>query len=124
MYFRKKPEDLDCGIEVAAKVFSGKWKPCILDGINNGHRRPSELHRILPSATPRVINMQLRELEMHGAVYKKIFNEIPLRVEYYLTEMGKTILPIIAMMDVWGKTHAASIKRTVQMQQMGASVAV
>lgn len=42
MYTRKKPEDLDCGIEVAMRVFGGKWKPCIIDAINRGKKRPSE----------------------------------------------------------------------------------
>lgn len=102
MYSRKIPEDLDCGIVVTMKVLGGKWKACILDSINKGMRRPSELHRAINEASPRVINMQLRELEEAGAVTKKVYPGLPLRVEYSLTELGISLLPIIALVDQWG----------------------
>lgn len=102
MYERKIPEDLDCGIIVAMKVFGAKWKPCIIDAINRGYNRPSELHREIYTATPRVIDMQLRELDEFGIVFKIIHPGLPLKVEYYLTEVGKSILPIIESLDRWG----------------------
>jgi len=105
MYERKIPDDLDCGINISMKVLSGKWKPCIIDGIHKGIRRPSELHAAIPAAAPRVINMQLRELEEYGMVYKKVYAEIHLRVEYYLTEVGKSIIPVIAVIEQWGDTN-------------------
>lgn len=111
MYRRKKPEDLDCGIEVSVKVFAGKWKPCIIGSINQGHHRPSEIHRSIHSATPRVLNMQLKELENFKVVRKKIYPVLPPRVEYYLTDLGKSILPIVAMLDNWGTEHKEEIKR-------------
>lgn len=111
MYSKKKPEDLDCGIEVAAKVFGGKWKPCILDSIKKGNNRPSQIHRAIASATPRVLNMQLKELENYKIVRKKIYPGLPPRVEYYLTSMGESILPIIALMDAWGVEHKEGVKR-------------
>jgi DNA-binding HxlR family transcriptional regulator len=111
MYTRKTPQDLDCGIEVALKIFVGKWKPCILDSIRQGNRRPSEIHRSIPSATPRVLNMQLRELENYNVVSKKIYPGLPPKVEYSLTDMGRSILPIIAMMDRWGRKHSAAVKQ-------------
>lgn len=101
MYERKIPEDLDCGITVAMKVFGGKWKPCIIDAINRGYRRPSEMHKQIP-ATPRVIDMQLRELEEHGVLSKTVYPGLPLKVEYYLTEIGYSIIPIIESLDRWG----------------------
>jgi len=88
MYNKKIPEDLDCGIEVASKVFGGKWKPCILDSIVKGYHRPSEIHRYINTASPRVLNIQLRELENYKVVEKKVFPGLPPRVEYYLTESG------------------------------------
>jgi DNA-binding HxlR family transcriptional regulator len=105
MYERKIPEDLECGINISMKVLSGKWKPCIIDGIHKGIRRPSELHIAIPLAAPRVINMQLRELEEYGMVYKKVYAEIPLRVEYYLTDIGESIIPVIAAIDQWGNAN-------------------
>lgn len=111
MYERKIPEDLDCGIIVTMKVLGGKWQPCIIDAIDRGIRRPSELHRYLTPASGRVINMQLRELEQYGIIYKKIYNGLPLKVEYYLTALGESILPIIAAIDKWGIANREQIKK-------------
>ncbi|MEV4887259.1 helix-turn-helix transcriptional regulator [Chitinophaga ginsengisegetis] len=111
MYERKIPEDLECGINVSMKVLSGKWKACILDSISKGVRRPSELHTAISSAAPRVINMQLRELEEYGMVCKKIFPGTPLKVEYYLTPTGESILPLVAAIDQWGLTNREHIIR-------------
>jgi DNA-binding HxlR family transcriptional regulator len=105
MYDRKIPEDLECGIIVAMKVLGGKWKPCIIDAINRGIQRPSELHRAIESASPRVLNMQIRELEQHGIIYKIVYDELPLHVKYFLTETGKSILPIVHAMDKWGQAN-------------------
>lgn len=111
MYNKKNPEDLDCGIEVAVKVFGGKWKPCIIDSIVKGHHRPSQIHRYIGTASPRVLNIQLRELEHYKVVRKKVFPGLPPRVEYYLTEAGKKILPVIALMERWGNQHKEEVKR-------------
>lgn len=111
MYLKKKPEDLDCGIELAHKVFGGKWKPCIIDAIKKGDQRPSQIHRAISSATPRVLNMQLKELVDYKVVTKKIYPGLPPRVEYQLTALGEGILPIIAIMDAWGIKNKEEIKR-------------
>ena len=118
MYTKKKPEDLDCGIEVAIKVFISKWKPCLLDCIDKDLRRPSEIHRALPNATPRVLNMQLKELEQYQVITKKIYPGLPPKVEYYLTEMGKSILPIVDLMNEWGKKNNEQIKKIIEMQKV------
>ncbi len=115
MYTRKKPEDLDCGIEVAMRVFGGKWKPCIIDAINKGKKRPSEIHRAIASATPRVLNIQLKELENYKVISKTIYPGLPPKVEYNLTEMGKSILPLIALIDVWGQRNSKEVKRISEM---------
>jgi DNA-binding HxlR family transcriptional regulator len=118
MYTKKKPEDLDCGIEVAIKVFISKWKPCLLDCIDKGKRRPSEIHRTLPNATPRVLNMQLKELEQYQVITKKIYPGLPPKVEYYLTEMGRSILPIVDQMNEWGRKNSEKIKKITEMQKI------
>ena len=110
MYERKIPEDLECGITVAMKVFGGKWKPCIIDAIHRGFHRPSEMHREIGVATPRVIDMQLRELEKHGVVFKKIYHGLPLRVEYYFTPLGDSVVPIILQLDAWGSKNRGLLK--------------
>lgn len=102
MYEKKIPEVLLCGISIANKVLGGKWKAWIIDCISSGIKRPSELHRKISMASPRVINMALKELEDLGIIYKKVYAEIPLRVEYYLTETGSSVLHIIDAMEKWG----------------------
>lgn len=87
------------------KVLGGKWQACIIDAIDNGTKRPSELHRQINSASPRVINMQLRELESYGIISKKVYQGLPLKVEYSLTELGKTILPVISAIAKWGQEN-------------------
>ena len=71
------------------EVIGGKWKTYILYELDRGTRRPSELHRLFPDASPRVINQQLKELERHGMIEKTIYPELPPRVEYSITEDGR-----------------------------------
>jgi DNA-binding HxlR family transcriptional regulator len=101
-YKRKITEDLNCGLVVAMKAFGSKWKPCILDAINKGFHRPSEIHKQIPEASPRVIDMQLRELENDGMVEKEQKAIYPLHTDYFLTETGSSILPLLNAMEKWG----------------------
>lgn len=107
MYERKIPLDFSCPLRLTMSVLGPKWKSCLLDELRGGPLRPSELHRALPEAAPRVLNMQLRELESEGFVRKVIYPQIPLRTEYHLTELGRSLLPIIDAMIGWGETHRA-----------------
>jgi DNA-binding HxlR family transcriptional regulator len=109
MYERKIPENYECGINVAMKVLGGKWKACIVDSINRGIKRPSALHRELSSSSPRVINMQLRELEEDGIIGKIVYPGLPLKVEYYLTGLGQSILPVITALDKWGSENREQV---------------
>ncbi|WP_257670421.1 winged helix-turn-helix transcriptional regulator [Parapedobacter tibetensis] len=110
MYERKMEEDLDCGIRVALKVFSGKWKLCIIDAINRGIVRPAEIHKNIASATLRVIEMQLAELYFFGVVDKCTEDVYPKKSEYKLTELGRSLLPILSKIDKWGMDHADFVK--------------
>lgn len=110
MYNKKIEEDLDCGIRIASKVFGGKWKCCILDAISRGITRPAEIGRYISEASLRVIEMQLAELLFFGAIEKCSEDVYPKKTEYTLSELGKSILPILAMMDEWGSTHSDFIK--------------
>ncbi|PSL47343.1 HxlR family transcriptional regulator [Chitinophaga niastensis] len=105
MYVKKLPE-LDYGVSVTMKALGGKWKPCLLDCIHLGIRRPSEMKRNIPGSTLRVLGQQLKELEELNIVYKKIYPEVPLRVEYYLTEWGTCLIPVIALMNKWGNDYS------------------
>lgn len=80
MYRKKIPFDIDCGVKIAMEVIGGKWKSCIIQELDKGPKRPSELHRYFDDASPRVINQQLKELEIHGMIQKKIFrNFLPIQ---------------------------------------------
>jgi DNA-binding HxlR family transcriptional regulator len=108
---RKIAEDLDCGITVATKVFGSKWKPCIIDAISRGYTRPSELHRYISDASPRVLDIQLSELYDYGVVVKDSTLGFPLRAEYSLTPLGTSILPILVMMNEWGLENMNFVKQ-------------
>lgn len=83
-----------------------KWKSCILDELRLcGKMRPSEIHKRLPEAAPRVLDIQLKEMVEDGLVAKRIFPELPPRSEYTITELGESLLPIIDAMLKWGEEH-------------------
>ena len=110
MYERKIKEDLDCGITLAMKVFGAKWKPCIIDGLAKGLKRPSDLHRYISAATPRVLDMQLKELLEMGVVFKTSGDGFPLYTEYRLTELGESIVPIVNQLEIWGDQYKEDLK--------------
>jgi DNA-binding HxlR family transcriptional regulator len=111
MYTKKIEEDLDCGLRIASIVFGGKWKCCILDAIHRGINRPSEIKRYIDEASLRVIEMQLAELLAYAAIEKCSEDLYPKKTEYRLTALGKSILPILAVMDEWGLKHSTVVKK-------------
>jgi len=116
MYEHKLARPFHCPVTVTLEVLGGKWKVCLLYGLKHGLHRPSDLHRAVPSASRRVLNQQLRELERHGMVGKTVFPELPLRVEYYLTEAGQTLLGVIDAMADWGETHGEAFRKKMAQQ--------
>ncbi|MCM1035761.1 MAG: helix-turn-helix transcriptional regulator [Bacteroides sp.] len=105
-YQKKIPVDLDCPLRLTMSLIESKWKSCILDELR-GERplRPSEIHKCLPEAAPRVLDIQLKELVEDGLVEKTIYPELPPRSEYRITELGRSLLPIIDSMLKWGEEH-------------------
>ncbi len=87
MYERKIPVDLSCPLRLTMSLIDSKWKSCILDELRNAAMRPSELHKALPEATPRVLDLQLKELVDDGLVGKTIYPELPPRSEYSITSL-------------------------------------
>ncbi len=105
MYERKIPVDLDCPLRLTMSLIDSKWKSCILDELRYRPMRPSELHKALPKAAPRVLDMQLKELVDDGLVSKTIYPELPPRSEYAITALGQTLIPIIDAMIDWGNRN-------------------
>ena len=105
-YERKIPIDLNCPLRLTMSLIESKWKTCILDELRTGESlRPSELHKRLSEATPRVLDIQLKQMMEDGLVEKTIYPELPPRSEYTITALGKTLLPIIDAMMKWGEEH-------------------
>lgn len=113
MYERKTAVNLNCGLDLIGEVLYGKWKIRLLWFINEGHLRPSELQRKIPDASRRVLNIQLNELEAHGLVTKVIFPVLPPKVEYSLTDFGKTLIPIIAALGKWGDDNEERLRLSI-----------
>jgi len=116
MYVKKIAPSLNCGLDLIGEVLYGKWKIRILWFIHEGHLRPSELQRKIPDATRRVLNVQLKELEDHELVTRTIYPVMPPKVEYGLTEFGKTLIPLIASIGLWGDEHQERLRRVILKQ--------
>jgi DNA-binding HxlR family transcriptional regulator len=93
-------------VERALKVIAGRWKPVILYYVFSGPKRLSELKRMMPEITQKVLIQQLREMEEHGLVRREIFAEVPARVEYTATELGLGLEPVLLALCQWGQRHA------------------
>ncbi|AGK99050.1 winged helix-turn-helix transcriptional regulator [Clostridium pasteurianum] len=107
-----KLEDLvpSCPINLTINILSGKWKIGILWHLSKGVIRFNELQRLLPNITHKILAMQLRELETDGIIYRKVYAEIPPKVEYGLTEIGESIKPVLKSMCDWGKQYETLMK--------------
>ena len=88
-------ENKICPLETAVNTISGKWKIPIVWQINEGKKRPSEFLRGIASVDRRVLNIQLKEMERDGILIKESFNELPPRVEYSLTDLGKKLVVVL-----------------------------
>lgn len=92
----------DCAVEATVAVIGGKWKPILLFHLLGKPQRYSELARLVPCASERMLTRSMRELEADGLVSRTVFAEVPTRVEYTLTADGRTLVPILQAMSDWG----------------------
>lgn len=103
------PQDIPCGDNCAVTttigLVGGKWKIMILWQLRNRIRRFGELKRLIPAANKKMLTQQLRELEQDGLINRKVYAEVPPRVEYTLTETGKSLQPVIDQIGNWGMEY-------------------
>ncbi|MER2262629.1 MAG: helix-turn-helix domain-containing protein [Psychrobacillus sp.] len=106
-----------CKVDDALNILVGKWKPMILlTLLQEGTQRFSDLKRRVPGITQKMLTKQLRELEEEDIISRKIYPQVPPKVEYSITEYGKSLEPILVAMHEWGTAHTLH-KQTKQKQQ-------
>ena len=94
------------GVEATIDVIGGKWKPVILCHLqNNGLMRTSALKRAIPTITQKMLTQQLRELEKDGIINRIVYDQVPPKVEYELSEYGQTLSNILSSLCYWGEFH-------------------
>ncbi|MFC4769825.1 winged helix-turn-helix transcriptional regulator [Effusibacillus consociatus] len=98
-------QDFKNSVEATLKVIGGKWKPMILCHLQEGTKRFGELKREMPEITEKMLTEQLRELEQDGIIHRKAYIQVPPKVEYSLTEYGKTLREVLDVMSRWGSKH-------------------
>jgi DNA-binding HxlR family transcriptional regulator len=94
-----------CPVEFTLDVIGGKWKGVLLYHLIDGKKRFNEFRKICPSITQRMLTLQLRELEEDGIIHREVYHQVPPKVEYSLTELGGTLVPIIVLMREWGEKN-------------------
>jgi len=106
-----RPKRLDpksgCAVELTLSIIGGVWKPLLLFHVLTGKKRFMELTRLIPSATQRMLTLQLRELETDGLIIRHVYAEVPPRVEYEATPLARTLAPVMLSLREWGERYRA-----------------
>jgi len=105
-----KATRFNCSVEATLSVIGGKWKGIILYHLLEEKKRFNQFRKLMPGITQRMLTLQLRELESDGIVKRKIYTEVPPKVEYSLTEFGKTLAPILMSMKDWGDEYSKRLQ--------------
>jgi DNA-binding HxlR family transcriptional regulator len=99
-----------CGLDAAIAVMGGKWKGLILFALQDGALRFGELKREVPGISERVLILQLREMEATGLLHREVYHQVPPKVEYSLTEFGRSLNTAMAALGEWGEEHLGRIE--------------
>lgn len=99
--------EFDCPVKITTDIIGGKWKPLILFYLKSKKRRFGELQKLIPETTKKMLTRRLRELERDEIIRRKVFAQVPLRVEYSITRHGESLNPILELMSTWGTRHRA-----------------
>ncbi|MEC1611850.1 winged helix-turn-helix transcriptional regulator [Bacillus mojavensis] len=104
------PNKEGCPVEFTLDVIGGKWKGILFYHMIDGKKRFNEFRKICPSITQRMLTLQLRELEADGIVHREVYHQVPPKVEYSLTEFGRTLEPIVLQMKEWGDANREALE--------------
>lgn len=106
----KMNKEYYCHFELSIDIIGGKWKPIILYYLGKyGVLRYSEIKEFMPKINERVLTRQLKELQINMLITKKIYDEMPLKVEYFLTKQGESVIPILNDLKNWGRKYNEEI---------------
>lgn len=94
-----------CPVTTTLSVIGGKWKPIILYVIQEETKRFSQIKKLIPAISQKMLTQQLRELEEDGVIHREVYAVVPPKVEYTLTNYGRTLMPIMNAMAAWGRKH-------------------
>jgi DNA-binding HxlR family transcriptional regulator len=100
-----KKKKYNISVEATLEVIGGKWKCVILCHLTHGKKRTSELKRLMPDITQKMLTQQLRELEEDGVINRIVYNQVPPKVEYELSEYGWSLQSILNALCDWGEKH-------------------
>lgn len=103
-----------CALDVTMSFIAGKWKTVVLWYLRNGRMRFSELKKVIPQITEKMLSLQLKDLEKDGIVGRKVYPEVPPRVEYFLTKEGKTLIPCVEELAKWGRTRGKKYGKLIK----------
>jgi DNA-binding HxlR family transcriptional regulator len=96
-------------VEATLEVMGGKWKCVILCHLTHGKKRTSELKRLMPNITQKMLTQQLRELEKDEVINRIVYNQVPPKVEYELSEYGQSLESILSALCTWGENHITRV---------------
>jgi DNA-binding HxlR family transcriptional regulator len=108
-----KGQEFHCAMDVTMKYIGGKWKTVVLWYLRKDKKRFSELRRLIPNITEKMLSLQLKNLENDGIVGRKLYAEVPPKVEYFLTDFGKSLIPTLEEIARWGRNLAETKGRLV-----------
>lgn len=101
-------DELICPVYQLQNIIGGKWNIIILHHLSTHTRRFNELQRSIPGISKGMLTQQLRELERNNMIHREVYKEVPPKVEYSLTTLAQSFIPIIQSMDEWGRKHLES----------------
>jgi len=107
MTMQKKKYNIS--VEATLEVIGGKWKSVILCHLTHGKKRTSDLKRLMPNITQKMLTQQLRELEADGIINRIVYNQVPPKVEYELSEYGWSLQGILDSLCAWGEKHITRV---------------
>jgi DNA-binding HxlR family transcriptional regulator len=109
--------EFHCAMDVTMNYIGGKWKTVVLWYLRKDKKRFNELRKLIPNITEKMLSLQLKDLEKDGIIKRKVYPEVPPRVEYYLTDFGKTLIPMLEEIARWGRNLAETKGRIIDKEK-------